>query len=465
MENFTEGLSPLIRLRNNKGQSTVELALLIPILIFLIFTFIKLYDTNLSAMNKHTQTHIDRLDKFDHGNGIIFDPIYGGDVAAGQYIEFVPGSGLLDFGNVGNIAVATLATIAGNRLLDFLFSKIGFFQDSDILPEFIRGYSTSALNSYIQSGFTEVDWEGAAWDGATQSLSSQQATQMFQGTDSAARSTQEFLGSGLQGAATSFTSSHGEEQMLAQGFVNGLMTSDSFQSWKEQKVVKDADGNVIGLEDRTNGGAILMGAVGGAISSTATGVIQGEVNIVTVAQSTAMGALHTKAMAEVVTSKNYQGDPTGSMTYGAFNGGLSTLISGGNVKDAAFSAASGAFYSQQIQDNFGDSKFGKSAASLAFESGVSLAQGNSLESVGQGALASAMGYATGQASSWTQTQISEGVSNITSQGDAEDIANGITEEGIANDPGFEYNAQLQEENIENSIGQSILLDGGWGYSG
>lgn len=116
----------MIRLRNNKGQSTVELALLIPILIFLIFTFIKLYDTNLSAMNKHTQTHIDRLDKFDHGNGIIFDPIYGGDVAAGQYIEFVPGSGLLDFGNVGNIAVATLATIAGNRLLDFLFPKLDF---------------------------------------------------------------------------------------------------------------------------------------------------------------------------------------------------------------------------------------------------------------------------------------------------------------------------------------------------
>lgn len=440
------------RYKNIRAQATTELALLIPIFIFLMISFVKLYDTNLSISNESTQTHVERLDKFDHGDGVIFDPLYGGEVDAGQYTEFVPGSGLLDLDNVLQMATQMAASIVGNRLLDALFSKFDFFQQSTILSDAIQGFSTSALNSYINSGFTEVDLEGAAWDGATAGLSSQQATGYFQGDT--ARSAREFVGSGLQSAATSFTSSQGDEQALLGGFVNGLMTSDSFGSWVDQK----NDGGE--LVDRKGLEGILMGAAGGAISSTATGIVQGNFDMKQIAQGAAFGAISSKAMADVVTSNNYTGDPRGSVTYGMFNGAASTLISGGNVKDAAFSAANGAFYSQQVQGKFGDKKFLSAASGIAFESGISLAQGSSLESVGYGALASAGGFVMGEASSWAGNKMTQAVDNAKNNRDLKKAAK-LNEQQIVE--GLEEHTTETEQAYENGYIYASIL-GSEGHS-
>ncbi|MEZ4819718.1 MAG: hypothetical protein R3A45_07435 [Bdellovibrionota bacterium] len=302
-----------------------------------------------------------------------------------------------------------------------------------------------------------MDWEGAGWDGATAGLSSQQATQFFQGEASKTRSAREFFGSGAQTSLKSFTSSQGDEKALLDGFVNGLMSSDSFGSWVTQK---ENENGV--LEDRKGLEGIIMGAAGGAITSTATGALQGEVDFKKVAKGAAMGGLQSKAMADVVTSNKYSGDPRGSFSFGALNGAASTLINGGNAKDAAFAAANGAFYSQQIQVGMQDKKLLRTISNVAFQSGMSLAQGNSLETVGNSALSGAMGYGReqvgGQINVWSQTQFTQSVENATSQGGLETHPDGITSNIIENDPSLQNYAASEQAAYEDAITDSIFMN-------
>lgn len=427
-----------------RGQSAVELALLIPIFVFLILTFVKLFDTNMTATNRSVEIHIEKLEQFQNGQGMIFDPLTGGFVPEGQYIE-AGSSDLLSFEDLAGMLVEELAQMGANALLNALFNKIGFFQESKIIPDFIQAFTISATNSYINSGFTEVDWEGATWDGATAGLSSEQSTEKFQGQFHDSSSARELFGSGLQSAATAFTASHGDETMLAQGFVSGMLSSDTFGEWSEKG------------ED---GAQILKGAARGAITSTTAGLFQGNLDLGTVAKSTALGALQTKAFANTVTGSKFSGDdPRSSMNYSAINAGVSTLISGGSVGDAAFASASGAFYSGQVQSGFGDNRFLQGGADIVFQSGVSFAQGQSLEAVGQGALGSAMGFAMGQATGWVSSQVTGGAENAKSSQEAKQQAKGVTNDDIAGDPALQQNQAYQEGYLEDSLIQMTFIDG------
>lgn|GEM_PF-3841249 len=439
--------------RSDQGQSAIELALLLPIMAVLIGIFLALHNQVTKAKRAGTRYHTAKIELYGHGQGFLIDPITGQRIPAGELNINLSNPELIDFGNMGQVGLETAASIAGNRLLDLIFNQMQFFQSSKILPDTIKGFSYSALNSYINSGFTEVDWEGAAWDGATAGLSSDDATEFFQGAQSGGRSVREFMGSGAQQAALSFTQSHGDEQALATGFVEGLFSSDSFGSWTTHG--REDDGS---LTERDGIESILVSAAAGAISSTATGLAHGEFDIQSVARATAMGTIQNNAMAELMTGSNYQGNPQGSMGYSAFSGVSSTLINGGSVSEAAFAGANRAFYSQQIQGGLQGSSIGKAGASIGFESAISLAQGNSIDTVGQSALASAVNYA--QASieqkigGAAQSQIAQAVNNLTSSEDVQGHPDTITDAQLPDILG--PNAQFMEQNLENNVVFALL---------
>jgi hypothetical protein len=140
-----------------------------------------------------------------------------------------------------------------------------------------------------------------------------------------------------------------------------------------------------------------------------------------------MGAIRTQAFADVVTGGTYDGNAMQSTMFGAVNGGLSAAISGGDFESSVYAAMDGAFYSGQIQGNFGDSRMARLGASFGYQAGKGLLKGDSIEAVGQGALAGTLAYAQSQAAG----QVGQAFNDVTSTDQAEKVAGTISEEAIA----------------------------------
>ncbi len=392
-----------------RAQATTELALLLPILFFLLVMCVKIFQINAEKTQERGLDHAHKLEQFDAGNGLIYDGFSGDFLDAGQFNDLVP---LGDAFNVGDMATQLVAQYGADFLLNELFSNLSFFGTGQILPAMTQAYVTSAVSSYVSSGFTEVDWEGAAWDSAVAGLSSQQASEVFQGENG--NGGRELFGSGFQQASIGFAGSQGDGNAAAMGFVNGVFGSDTFGDWSSS-------------EEIGNAGQMLIGAGRGAVTSATSGLLYGDFEWSNVAQSMGMGAIRTQAFADVVTGGTYDGNAMQSTMFGAVNGGLSAAISGGDFESSVYAAMDGAFYSGQIQGNFGDSRMARLGASFGYQAGKGLLKGDSIEAVGQGALAGTLAYAQSQAAG----QVGQAFNDVTSTDQAEKVAGTISEEAIA----------------------------------
>ena len=57
-----------------RGQSTVELALMLPMVVGLFLFVIYVFRVNHTGGEETVQSHAEKIEKFNQGNGEIFDP-------------------------------------------------------------------------------------------------------------------------------------------------------------------------------------------------------------------------------------------------------------------------------------------------------------------------------------------------------------------------------------------------------
>ena len=352
---------------NNKGQSTVELALLLPILFFLFYITITAFGVNHRASQKSVEKHADDLKKFDHGNGVI--TIDGVDLPPGSFTALIPSGPSITLPAIlGPIAASTLARLGLNELM----SNLSFLDGKTYLSGALRGGIYAGANSYISSGFKGIDADAMKWGAIAGAFSSKDATEDFQGKDFGKSSLKEFVGSGAQNSIIGYAQGGGDLASGVAGGVSGLLNSDTSKQWL------------------ATGNDILKGAAKGAIESSLSGLVAGKFDTKQVLIATGLGAFNTNSVAKALPFTNWSGgDARQSASFGAMNSALSTLVRGGNLKDTFFSATSGAFFSSQSMRSIaGDSQIVAGAAGAAYGAGISYLQGEHGAAVGLGALQS-----------------------------------------------------------------------------
>lgn len=368
-----------------RGQSTVELALLLPTIVLMLSFIIYAYKVNHTISQQTHDNYANKISKF-HLEGMIFDPVKGIFVPEGQYSELITPDALIDPGKlVGELALQMIAQLGLNKL----FSALNI-DTTTYAGAFAQGFTSSlasaAISTGVQTGslhdMNAQDLENATWAGGAAAFSSQDATEDFQGGEGVTAGTetglQEFLGSGAQAGLIGFFNSHGDLKVAGASAVGGALNSDTSNEW----VDVGADGT-----DDSAGAEILRGATKGAVQSSASGLIGGNLDGKTVVVGAATGAVQTDAFAETLPLTG--DDPKNSAMYGAFNGAFSSTVSGGSGTDIIYSAAGGALSSKQTAGALGgDRSFTYNAASIAGNAGLQYASGSSLQAVGIGALTS-----------------------------------------------------------------------------
>ncbi len=252
---------------------------------------------------------------------------------------------------------------------------------------FSSSLASSAITTGIQTGslndMSAQDLENATWAGGAAAFSSQSATEDFQGGEGldAGQVTglQEFLGSGAQAGTIAFFNSHGDLEVAGAAAVGGMINSDTTGEW----VSVGADGEA----EKSNAPEILRGATKGAVQSSASGIISGNLDGQSVLIGAAGGAVQTEAFADTLPLTG--DDPKNSAMYGAFNGAFSSVVSGGNGTNTLLAAGGGALGSQQTAGLVGGgNSFSYTAISTVGGAGLQYLSGSSLEAIGMGALTS-----------------------------------------------------------------------------
>ena len=355
----------------NRGQSAIELALALPIALGLLFLIIQGFHANDRASRTSLQNHYKSLQKFDQGNGTV--EIDGFEVSAGEFVNALPFDSGVSIGDVFGSIGKQLGAELG---LDFALSKIKFLNGQTYLSGGLRGGISYSGKSFIGSDFKKVDWEGAAWAAASGALSSEQATQDFQGANPSGTGLREALGSSAQSAALAFTGSRGDVDAIATGATSGLFGSDTVNTLRNADV------------------GILAGAARGALEATITGALNGNVELKNVLTASGMGAFNTKSVAKMLPFSHWEGgDPRHSRMYQATNAALSSVLRGANLEDTMLAATSGAMFSSQNMQAFGKkTTVGAAIAGASFNAGISAIKGEDLKAVGIGAL---QGMSTG----------------------------------------------------------------------
>lgn len=407
------------------GQSTVELALILPILAGLLFLIIYVFRANHTANDQTVSTYAERITKFNHGNGEIFDPAKEMYVPAGQYSEHIPPDAVIDLGKLVEMAAQWGAQLG----LSELFSNLHIFDDTTYLGAFGEGFTyslaNSAVSTFIETGslhdMSAADLESATWAGVASSFSSEQATSDFQGDNVTASTAQEFFGSGAQAGLIGFAQSEGDWQAGASSAMGGMINSDTTKNWM-------AEGST--LEQ------IMKGASKGAVQSSMNGVFSGDLDAKSVLIGAASGAVNTNAFASTLAPNS--DDPMGSTAFGAFNGAFSSVISGGDMQTTLLAAGAGAMGSAQTAGALGGAgSLGYRAASLGYGAGTSLLRGESIQAVGMSALAGFGSSALGWAGSKIAPSITHTFSNTNTSADiAQALNNQSTADAVASDETF-----------------------------
>ncbi len=412
------------------GQSTVELALILPILAGLLFLIIYVFRANHTANDQTVSTYAERITKFNHGNGEIFDPITQTYLPAGQYSEHIPPDAVIDLGQLAQLVTGLVAQLG----LSELFSNLHIFDDTTYLGAFGEGFTYSLANSaastFIETGslhdMSASDLESAAWAGAASSFSSQAATEDFQGGEGASAGTitgtQELFGSGAQAGLIGFAQSEGDWKAGASSAMGGMINSDTSKEWL-------ADGSTVEQ--------ILKGAGKGAVQSSLNGVFSDNLDAKSVLIGAASGAVNTNAFASTLAPNS--DDPMGSTAFGAFNGAFSSVISGGDMQTTLLAAGAGAMGSSQTVGALGGaSSLGYRAASLGYGAGTSLLSGESIQAVGMSALAGLGSSAVGWAGSKIAPSITNTFSNTNTSSDiSQALSNQDTADAVASDETFD----------------------------
>lgn len=437
------------------GQSTVELALLLPTLMLMLGFIIYAYKVNHKLNDEATANFGEKMYKY-HMENMIYDPEKGVYVAEGDYSEIIPKSGTISAEDIAKAAASFGAQLG----LSALFSKLNIFDTSTYGGAFAQGFTyslaSSSVDHLINDGnlqdMSAADLENATWAGAASAMSSQQATEDFQGgegeTAGTASGAREFFGSGAQAGLIGFAESKGDWKAGATSAVGGMINSDTTAGW---------------AESGTDGSQILKGAGLGAVESSADGLItNGKIDGKTVLVGAATGAVHTDAFARTLplTGKT---DQKNSAMYGAFNGAFSTVVSGGDTKSTLVAAGTGALGSKQTTNALGGSKsFTSQAVNIAGGAAGGLVKGESLKAVGQGALTSAVGSAVGSAAGWAGNQISPSFKSMfgsskTSNEVTQNIRSPEAAEQTGNDTAFIESNDSILDGVDASIYESEYL--------
>ncbi len=310
--------------KNVRGQSTLELALMMPILAFLLLMIFQGFRLNDRASQQQLVEHNIKLQQFDHGNGKI--DLAGSAYNADDAIDLISFDPVDDIGDI-------LADIGTNLAVDLglnkVFSQLDFFQKDTFITGATKGAITESAHQLVNNGVDGFKFESVAWAAGTGGLASNQSSEFFQGNDIDAASWREALGSAVQYGAIGFTSSEGDPRQIALGAVQGLNTSDTVKSFENTKF------------------DILTGAAKGALQATVSGAVSGTLNGKTVLISSGLGAYNTKTVAEFIPLSNWQGEARQSAMFTASNAVLSTWASGGDAASIATAGVTGALGSHQ----------------------------------------------------------------------------------------------------------------------
>lgn len=366
--------------KTNVGQSMLELAMMLPILCGLLFLVIKGFRVNHEASDKSIRRHSEALREFNHGNsGAI--TIDGVPMVPGRLENVVPAGASY---SLGDILGSMLPKIGLQLGLNAALSHIPFLDGKTYESGFARGAVSNTGGQLIESGFKKVDATEAAWAGATGLLQSQDAQEDFlkrtflkDGTvDSKQCSADQLAGSCVLGALDATSQSQGDLSAGVFGAIYGGLNSDTAQVFFE------------------NGSEIAKGALKGALSSSIAGIQSGELKFRQVMIGASMGAVNTRTVAKAV-SLGYGGaDPRNAASFGAANSAFATLINGGKLEDAMYSASSGAFFSGQTMGAMGVNKpLEGIAASTGYQAAIAGIKGEDLAPVGIGAGIAAGSYA------------------------------------------------------------------------
>lgn len=357
--------------KKTKGQSTLELALLTPIVFFLIYLIILGFRLNSRSSAETLEQHQVKLDKLDHGNGsFVLDGI---DIPPGQTLDLLPDLPPIDLSKLAGKEAGKLLAHLG---LNLAISKLKIFDGKTYISGGLRGGVQAGASSFIDSGFKTIDWESAAWGAGAGAFQSEEATRDFQGANPLKPGLKESLGSAAQSGIVSIAQNQGKTDNLLQDSFSGLIGSETFNPLEAVK------------------GELLLGAARGALQSTFTGAIEGKLDAKTVLVATGMGAFQTQTVAQKIPLANWSGgDARQSASFQAVNAALSTAIGGGSSKESLYAAVSGAFFSSQSMNTLaGDSALKASIAGGAFGATMAVIEGQPIKAAGLSALE---GVATG----------------------------------------------------------------------
>lgn len=379
------------------GQSTLELAMLLPIVAFLLYMTIQGFGANHKASHESIETHANVLKTFDHGRGTILLPD-GTELAPGEFAELIPVAPGMDL--LGDLALGAVEQ-AVNVGLNYAFNNISFLSGDTWYGGATKGALLAGVNSMADANYTDIDanelMEDMVWGAGAGALASQDATEFFQGEKwGTGGNFQEVVGSGVQNAGLGYTQSQGDSNAALAGLASGMLNSDTSQNWFEN-----------GDQD------ILKGALKGAVQGSVSGVSTGEFDLKSIAISTGMGAFNTNTVASYVPGSGWGGDPKNSASFSATSAALGTVINGGNATDALYSATSGALFSGQSMNHLaGDSQYAAAGIGAVYGAGVAWIEGESAEQIATNALMSAgMGVISAKTAQW-QNDLTQSLSNL-----------------------------------------------------
>jgi hypothetical protein len=392
-----------------RGQSTVELALLLPTIVLMLSFIIYAYKVNHKLSEQAHTTYSEKMYKF-HMEGMVYDPVKGLYMPEGQYSELIPPDAMIDPSKLaGELGLQMIAQLGLSKLFDVLNIDTSTYGGA-----FAQGFTTSlassAVTTAVQTGslndMNAQDLENATWAGGAAAFSSQSATEDFQGGQDleAGKITglQEFLGSGAQAGTIAFFNSHGDVEVAGASAVGGAINSDTTNEW----ISVGSDGKA----EESNMPEILRGATKGAVQSSVSGIFGGNLDAKTVVVGAASGAVQTEAFADTLPLTG--DDPKNSAMYGAFNGAFSSVVSGGDAKTTLLAAGGGALGSSQTSTALGEQgSFTSQAAVMVGGAGLQYISGTSLQAIGVGALTGAAGSGIGYIGNRVSNSLSKSFEN------------------------------------------------------
>ncbi|MFH1017573.1 MAG: hypothetical protein V1798_05240 [Pseudomonadota bacterium] len=332
-----------------RAQSTLELALLLPIVCAMLWWIIAGFSAHHTASDHAIQKHAEALVAFNHGNSGAIN-IDGGPSLPPRGEPPMP-----DDIPFGDILKPLAKNFVMNLGLGLLFNSVPWLNGPSIQAGYARGYLKSAGSSLANTG--KIDTVTAERAGLVGGIESEDFTYGVQHFNPGAYNVEklpegfigppmategfdalEFLGSGVQQGLAEWAATGFDDKAFdtfTMGALSGMLGSDSSQHWFKS-------------EDNE----IFKGAVKGALAGSIAGIGAGKMDWNQVATGAAMGAFYTKTVARMLPFTDGLSDPRSSASFGAASAGVTTMLAMGGkatFKDVAFASVGGAFSSRQIQ--------------------------------------------------------------------------------------------------------------------